>query len=171
MWWKIGFIWIGIAKWFGLWHSLICMWCLYMLVIAWWFGIVAWHARVRCCADWFESSRELGLGRVCVFVHVRVLLEAEHGRWLTGTRFKEELRSYRSRMSCERFGLREQCTWRRPLHETYMRYVWAMVWCWFRPVRLGQCYVWCMHGFKCAHLVWSSMAHVWRHRAELASCC
>jgi hypothetical protein len=128
---------ISIANWFELWHRLICMCSLYMPMIAWWFGIVAWLTHVRYCADWLESSCGLGLGHGCVFVHVQVLLEAERGWWQTetrfrrtwgfGTKFMEELRSYRSRMSCETFRLESNV--REDDHSVRRTWKMCRLWC------------------------------------------
>jgi hypothetical protein len=83
---------------------------------------------------------DLGSDTFWMFVHVQVLLEAERGRWRTETRFRrnwgfeikfrEELRSYRSRMSCGTFRLESNV--REDDHS--LRHTWKMC-----RLRCGVC--------------------------------
>jgi len=111
---KLAWYEIGIAKWFELWHNLICMCCLYMVVIAG--DLELLHDMLVWGVVRIDLSQVLDLGSYlslvcsCAGVSLRQnvvddgLELGSRRNWGFRTEFREELRSYRSWMSCEMFG-------------------------------------------------------------------
>jgi hypothetical protein len=130
MWWKIGLIWnwhckvIWIMAYFDM-HVMLIYACDSIVI---WYCCMICSCEMLCGLTWVKSWTWARTWFACLFMCrcclrwnvIDDVLELDSGRnWGFGTKFREELKSYQSRMSCRTFGIREQCTWRWSLCETY----------------------------------------------------
>jgi hypothetical protein len=99
-------------------HVLLIYACDSMVI---WYCYMTCSYEVLCGLTWVKSWTWARTRFACLFMCRCFLrrnvvddgLKLGLGRnWGFGTKFREELRSYQSRMSCRTFGLKEQCTWR-----------------------------------------------------------